>query len=98
MTATPRQCPGVQGKVFNWFLPSTKKDSLSPFLTGLSSLLGPLGFWCLALPVGVCCQECNNDNDDKYVVCSDRILTFGVRSIYSLAKVGIGCYKLLTVV
>ena len=31
------------------------------FLTGLSSLLGPLGFWHLALPVGVCSLECNND-------------------------------------
>ena len=30
------------------------------FLTGLSSLLWPLGFWHLALPVGVCSLECNN--------------------------------------
>ena len=34
-------------------------------LTGLSSLLGPLGFWHLALPVGVCSLECNNNNNDN---------------------------------
>ena len=34
------------------------------FLTGLSSLLGPLGFWHLALPVGVCSLECNNNNQE----------------------------------
>ena len=28
-------------------------------------------------------------------ICSDRILTFGIRSIYSPAKVGIGCYKVV---
>ena len=33
------------------------------FFTGLSSLLGPLGFWHLVLPVGVCSLECNNDNN-----------------------------------
>ena len=33
------------------------------FLTGLSSLRGPLGFWRLAPPVGVCSLECNNNND-----------------------------------
>ena len=32
------------------------------FLTGLSSLLGPSGFWLLSLPVGVCRLECNNNN------------------------------------
>ena len=30
---------------------------------------------------------------DVNYVCSDRILTFGIRSIRSPAKVGIGCYK-----
>ena len=30
------------------------------FLTGLSSLLEPSGFWSLALPVGVCSSERNN--------------------------------------
>ena len=35
------------------------------FLTGLSSLLGPLGFWHLALPVGVCSLECNNNNNTQ---------------------------------
>ena len=35
------------------------------FLTGLSSLLGPLGFWHLALPVGVYSLECNNDNNNN---------------------------------
>ena len=34
------------------------------FLTGLSSLLEPSGFWHLALPLGVCSLECNNNNDD----------------------------------
>ena len=28
------------------------------------SLLGPLNFWSLALPVGVCNLECNNNNDN----------------------------------
>ena len=27
------------------------------------------------------------------LICSDRILTFGIRSICSPVKVGIGCYK-----
>ena len=35
------------------------------FLTGLFSLLGPLGFWHLALPVGVCSLECNNNNNNN---------------------------------
>ena len=35
------------------------------FLTGLSSLLGPSGFWHLALPVGVCSLECNNNNNNN---------------------------------
>ena len=30
--------------------------------TGLSSLLGPPGFWHLALPVGVCGLEYNRNN------------------------------------
>ena len=34
------------------------------FLTGLSYLLGPSGFWLLALPVGVCSLECNNSNNN----------------------------------
>ena len=34
------------------------------FLTGLSSLLGPSGFWYQALPVGVSSLECNNDNNN----------------------------------
>ena len=34
------------------------------FLTGLSSLLGPLGFWHPALPVAVCSLECNNNNNN----------------------------------
>ena len=38
---------------------------VSSFLTGLSSLLGPSGFWCLALPVGVCSLECNNNNGNN---------------------------------
>ena len=29
----------------------------------------------------------------QFINCSDRILTFGIRSICSPAKVGIGCYK-----
>ena len=29
-------------------------------LTGWSYLLGPFGFWRLALPVEVCSLECNN--------------------------------------
>ena len=33
------------------------------FLTELSSLLGPSGFWRLALPVGVCSLEYNNNNN-----------------------------------
>ena len=32
------------------------------FLTGLSSLPWPSGFWLLALPVGVCSLECDNNN------------------------------------
>ena len=35
------------------------------FLTRLSSLLGPLGFWLLALPVRVCSLECNNDDNNN---------------------------------
>ena len=36
------------------------------FLTGLSSLLGPSGFWLLALPAGICSLECDNiDNNDN---------------------------------
>ena len=35
----------------------------------------------------------NNDFNHKNNGCSDRIPTFGIRSIYSPAKVGIGCYK-----
>ena len=38
-------------------------SNIFSFLTGLSSLLGPLGFWHLALPVGVCSLECNNNNN-----------------------------------
>ena len=34
------------------------------FLIGLSSMLGPLGFWHLALPVGICSLECNSNNND----------------------------------
>ena len=34
-------------------------------LTGLSSLLGPMGFWLLAFPVGVCSLECNNNNNNN---------------------------------
>ena len=30
---------------------------------------------------------------DRHSICSDRILTFGIRSICSTAKVGIGNYK-----
>ena len=33
------------------------------FLTRLSSLLGPSGFCHLALPVGVCSLECNDDDN-----------------------------------
>ena len=33
------------------------------FLTGISSLLGPSGFWQPALPVGVYSLECNNNNN-----------------------------------
>ena len=33
------------------------------FLTELSSLLGPSGFWRLALPVWVCSLEYNNNNN-----------------------------------
>ena len=36
-------------------------------LTGLSSLLGPPGFWRLALPVGVCGLECNSNNSFKSI-------------------------------
>ena len=35
------------------------------FVTGLSSLLGPLGFWQLVLPVGVCSLDCNNNNSNN---------------------------------
>ena len=36
------------------------------FLSGLSSLLGPSGLWCLALSVGVYNLECNdNDNNNN---------------------------------
>ena len=42
------------------------------FLTGLSSLLGPLGFWHLALPVGVCSLECNNNNNNNTSPCAER--------------------------
>ena len=35
------------------------------FLARLSSLLGPLSFWCLALPVGVCSLECNSNNNNR---------------------------------
>ena len=31
----------------------------------------------------------------QFLNCSDRILTFGIRSIHSPAKVGIGCYKVV---
>ena len=41
-------------------------SNIFSFLTGLSSLLGPLGFWHLALPVGVCSLECNNNNNAIY--------------------------------
>ena len=40
-------------------------SNIFSFLTGLSSLLGPLGFWHLALPVGVCSLECNNNNNNN---------------------------------
>ena len=36
------------------------------FLTGLSFLLRPIGFWHQALPVGVCCIECNNNKNNNY--------------------------------
>ena len=42
------------------------------FLTGLSSLLGPPGFWRLALPVRVCSLECNNDNNNN----NDKLFHF----------------------
>ena len=42
-------------------------SNIFSFLTGLSSLLGPLGFWHLALPVGVCSLECNNNNNNNNV-------------------------------
>ena len=38
------------------------------FLPGLSSLLGPSGFWRLALPVWVYSLECNNNNDNNLFV------------------------------
>ena len=48
--------------VFFFFL-----SKIFSFLTGLSSLLGPLGFWHLALPVGVCSLECNNNNNNNNI-------------------------------
>ena len=42
-------------------------SNIFSFLTGLSSLLGPLGFWHLALPAGVCSLECNNNNNNSQV-------------------------------
>ena len=38
------------------------------FLTGLSSLQEPSGFWHLALPVGVCSLECNDNNNNNNTV------------------------------
>ena len=35
------------------------------FFVGLSSLLKPLGFWGLGLPVEVCSLECNNNNNNN---------------------------------
>ena len=48
-------------------------SNIFSFLTGLSSLLGPLGFWHLALPVGVCSRECNNNNNNNTARRSTRI-------------------------
>ena len=36
------------------------------FRAGLPSLLGPPGFWHLALPVGVCGLEYNNNNNNNH--------------------------------
>ena len=36
------------------------------FLTGLCFQLGPSGFWHLALPVGVCSLECNNNDNNNH--------------------------------
>ena len=38
-------------------------SKVSFLLSGLSSLLGPSGFWRLALPVGVCRLECINNSN-----------------------------------
>ena len=58
-----------------YFLPK-----IFSFLTGLSSLLGPSGFWHLALPVGVCSLECNNNNNNNNnnLKCSVMTLIFAV--------------------
>ena len=49
----------------NFLLLFSFLSEVSFFLTGLSSLLGPSGFWLLVLPVGVCSLECNNDNNNN---------------------------------
>ena len=53
------------------------------FPTGLSSLLGPSDFWCLALPVEVCSLECNDDNNNNDNV-SYRSMCENVWSAYFL--------------
>ena len=52
-----------------WFLSFSFLSKVFSFLTGLSSILGPSGFWHLALPVGVCSLECNNDNNIRTKKC-----------------------------
>ena len=45
------------------------------------SLLGPLGFWHLALPVGVCSLECDNNDNRLHRVSegsSGRIRSIGI--------------------
>ena len=58
--------------VFLFFL-----SKIFSFLTGLSSLVGPLGFWHLALSVGVCSLECNNSNNNNVLVSSVYIRLLG---------------------
>ena len=53
-------------------------------LTGLSSLLGPSCFWLLALPVGFCSLECNNNNNNsvgKLVSCLTSVVTSSLANI-----------------
>ena len=61
------------------------------FLTGLSSLLGTWGFCRLALPVGVCSLEYNNNknNDNAYVAWVTEMLQENTVDLFHCKR----CYK-----